>query len=90
MSAPAGAAVGIYVDLVDEVAVGDVIQTQTGRRYLVLGRRVQLRGKHVGRQHLRCVVVERGDLASACVHEIRWYRRARPGSAGEWLVSVAR
>jgi len=62
VSAPAGAEVGIYVDLVDEVTIGDVIETQTGRRYLVTARRAQLRGRHVGRQHLRVVVLDPEEL----------------------------
>ena len=61
MTAPAGAAVGIHVDLIATVAIGDMIETQTGRRYLVVAARVQQRGKHAGRQHLRCVVMSPGD-----------------------------
>jgi hypothetical protein len=51
MKAPAGAEVGLYVDLVAQVATGDVIETQTGRRYLVTSRREQMRGKHTGWLH---------------------------------------
>jgi hypothetical protein len=75
-AAPAGAEVGIFVDLVARVAIGDVIETQTGRRYGVVAVRVQQRGGHVGRQHLRCVVLAVGD-AGGDVHRIRWYRRGR-------------
>jgi len=69
--------VGIYVDLVARVEVGRVIQTQTGRRYGVASVRVQLRGKHRGRQHLRCVVLADDDVTCGMVHEIRWYKRWR-------------
>lgn len=77
MTAPAGAVVGIYVDLVASVQVGHVIQTQTGRRYGVVSVRVQERGKHRGRQHLRCVVLAPDDVVDPgqWVHEIRWYKR---------------
>jgi hypothetical protein len=78
VTAPAGAEVGLYVDLVKQVAVGDVIQTQSGRAYSVTEVRVQLRGMHRGRQHLRAVVLERDvDLTGAFVHRIRWYKRGR-------------
>jgi hypothetical protein len=60
MTAPAGAIVALHVDLEARVATGDVIATQTGRRYRVLDVRVQGRGWHVGRQHLRVVVLAPG------------------------------
>ena len=72
--APVGAVVGLYVDLVARVAIGDVIETQTGRSYQVLAVRVQLRGKHAGRQHLRVLVIERAH-PDATIHLIRWYAR---------------
>lgn len=77
MTAPAGANVGIYVDLSPIVAIGDVIETQSGRRYIVSSARVQQRGRHVGRQHLRAVVMGREDPlpTSGTLHRIRWYRR---------------
>lgn len=81
MTAPAGTEVGLYVDLVARVDVGDVIETQTGRRYGVVSVRVQARGKHIGRQHLRAVVMDGcaacDPLGEARVHRIRWYRRGR-------------
>lgn len=88
MTAPIGAVVSLYVDLMESVWVGDVIETQTGRRYAVIAVRVQARGKAAGRQHLRCLVVERDTnpvsrLTSEGVttgeageiHTIRWYKR---------------
>jgi hypothetical protein len=89
VTAPVGAVVKLHVDLVAPVRVGDVIETQTGRRYSVLGVREQQRGKHAGRQHLQCLVVPLDfeplaagplppDLA-AKVHRIRWYVRGKRG-----------
>lgn len=79
MTAPVGAEVGLYVDLVAPVEVGDVIETRSGRRYGVLSVRVQERGKHAGRQHLRCLVVEPEFVPGGRVHRIRWYRRPGGG-----------
>ena len=58
MTAPAGAIVGLYVDLLRSVHEQDVIETPSGRRYLVMSVRVQLRGIHRGRQHLRALVMQ--------------------------------
>lgn len=68
MTAPVGAAVKLYVDLAARVAVDDVIETTSGRRYQVLGVRVQQRGKHAGRQHLQCLVL--GDQRLGCIGTI--------------------
>lgn len=79
MTAPVGATVRIYVDLVERVEVDHVIQTTSGRRYRVIGVRVQQRGKHAGRQHLQCLVIERsmlvGEWIETTIHHIRWYPR---------------
>lgn len=80
--APVGAEVGLYVDTVQAVEVGHVIATETGRAYGVISVRRQERGKHVGRQHLRCIVLDGlGAVApGTVVVTIRWYRRhARAG-----------
>jgi len=91
VTAPIGATVKLYVDLRDEVIPGDIIETGRGRRYGVLTVRHQDRGKHVGRQHLACVVVEPDaqpnmraqqngdgiDFTCGVVHRIRWYARPR-------------
>lgn len=61
MTAPIGAVVSLYVDLVESVAVGDQIRTGTGRSYEVLAVRVQQRGKAAGRHHLRCIVIDPSD-----------------------------
>lgn len=87
MTAPAGAIVRLYVDLVARVKIDDVIETQSGRGYRVLGVREQQRGKHAGRQHLQCLVLAAGWQEDATawaewmgfstIHEIRWYKRGR-------------
>lgn len=84
MTAPAGAEVGLYVDVIGRVAPGDVVETQSGRRYAVVGVRVQERGKRAGRNHLRAVVMSPGDPLplSGMLWRIRWYRRQR--STGIW------
>lgn len=85
MTAPVGATVRIHIDLAARVAVGDVIETASGRGYRVLGVRIQERGKHAGRQHLQCVVLpnewasdpeEWMKPSSFTIHRIRWYPRA--------------
>lgn len=68
MTAPAGAIVRLYVDLLARVEADHIIRTQSGRRYRVLTVRVQARGKHAGRQHLVCSVLGPGDLVW-CVGE---------------------
>lgn len=82
MSAPIGTEVGLYVDLVAKVYVGDVIETKRGRRYGVVTVRTQTRGKYAGRQHLRGVVLDPDEPTTARVHRITWYRRGRSGSGG--------
>ncbi len=91
MTAPAGTEVGLYVDLVAPVEIGDIIETRSGRRYGVVSVRVQERGKHAGRQHLRAVVLspdaqpmmrarQNGDgidFEVGQIHRIRWYHRGR-------------
>jgi len=77
MTAPAGAIVKLYLDTRREILPGDVVETQTGRRYLVQSVRIQERGKHVGRKHLSVVVLAADEPTppGAMVIVIRWYRR---------------
>lgn len=75
MTAPAGALVKIYYDG-PAVPAGWALRTPTGRVYLVLERRVQSRGAHVGRQHLRCLVAKDLPDGVPC-RPLHWYRRAR-------------
>lgn len=75
-AAPVGANVGLYFDGLASIEEGDYIRTKSGRSYLVESVRVQQRGIHVGRQHLRCIVVNPEDVApDATVHRMWWYRR---------------
>lgn len=80
MKAAAGTTVSLYWDSREMAEVGDYIRTvTTGRTYEVIGTRVQIRGRHVGRQHLRCIVMA-ADFEPAeddVVHPIAWYRRDR-------------
>lgn len=75
-AAPAGAVVGIYYDGA-ELVVGDALRTPTGRTYIVISVRRQARGKHVGRQHLRCAVAEDAAPLSVRVRPLHWYKRGR-------------
>lgn len=73
-AAPAGAWVGIYYDGL--VARGQYLRTPTGRLYEVVAVRVQRRGAHVGRHHLRCIVKTEAPPGAA-VRPLYWYPRAR-------------
>ena len=77
MKAAVGAEVGLYIDHRGEVEVGDEIVTRSGRRDLVVQHRVQVKGIHAGRHHLRCVVLapdaERDP--DSRVITIWWYSR---------------
>jgi hypothetical protein len=78
VTAPAGAIVGLYVDSrLFTLAPGDIIETQTGRRYQVVEARVQARGKMAGvRQHVRGLVLPADhEVTDERVMPIRWYRR---------------
>lgn len=76
MTAPAGAIVGLYVDTRLPFEVGDGITTQTGRRYEVVEKRTQERGRYAGiRNHLRCRVMYPDEPDRDHVIPIRWYRR---------------
>lgn len=78
-AAPPGAVVGIYVDSAKRIDRLDVIETGTGRRYQVVTVRVQKRGLHCGRQHLKCLVLHPSDDPGRAtpVHRINWHRRGR-------------
>lgn len=77
MKAAAGDVVRIFYDGARGLEERDFLRTTTGRLYWIVGLRRQERGKHVGRLHLRCLVmdpdVELG--AGARVHPLFWYRR---------------
>lgn len=81
MSARAGAEVGLYMDSRDEIEVGDaLVSNTTGRAYLVMSVRVQQRGDHIGRQHVRAIVFNHHfDLPPDHGKLLRfaWYTRPR-------------
>lgn len=81
-AAPIGAEVGLHLDLAERVALGDIIETRSGRRSAVLAIREQTRGKHRGRQHLRVIVLASNEDPpnGTRIHRIRWYARGK-GSA---------
>ena len=74
-AAPVGAVVSIFYDARRDVVAGDAIVTTTGRTYLVVAVRRQLRGRYVGRWHVRALV-QPEPPAGARVHPLRWYRRS--------------
>ncbi len=77
MTAPLGATVRLFYDSPARVAPGDCLVTPTGRTYLIMSVRVQVRGKHAGRrQHLACLV-QSAPPVDARLHVIRWYKRQR-------------
>lgn len=76
MTAAAGSVVGIYYDGRHVMAEGEALRTPTGRTYVVVSNRVQARGRHAGRQHLRCLVVDHVDPGTQ-VFPLVWYRRGR-------------
>lgn len=73
--AKVGDEVGIYFDG-RPVFEGQALRTPTGRTYLIVRRRVQQRGKHRGRQHLRCVIVDETPDGAVIVPLV-WYPRSR-------------
>ena len=75
MTAPVGAVVRIFYDG-RQVAPGDALRTPTGRTYVVASVRVQARGRHVGRQHLACLVAREAP-PDAKILPLRWYARGR-------------
>lgn len=79
-AAPPGAEVGLYWDGAGPIDVGDeLVTTGTGRRYLIVAARRQTRGAHLGRWHLRAVVLapDAPRDPDARVHRVAWYRRTR-------------
>lgn len=78
--APPGALVRIFYDG-PELAPGHFLRTPTGRTYRVVSVRVQRRGRHLGRQHLACLVTgpRSGptvrDHAEGRIHPLFWYPR---------------
>ncbi len=75
-AATPGSVVSIYMDTPRTLTDGDFIRTSSGRLYEIAAVRIQERGKHAGRQHLRVVVMPPDyDTGDAVVHPLMWYRR---------------
>jgi hypothetical protein len=75
---PPGSIVSLYFDSPTLMREDDVIRTESGKCYRVVSNRVQERGKHVGRQHLTCRVIEEAEVtADDFVMPIYWYARPR-------------
>lgn len=74
MKAPIGALVKLYYDSPRDVVAGDALRTPRGRLYLIWSVRRQAKGKHVGRWHLKAIVMDHVP-DGAHVHPIFWYRR---------------
>jgi hypothetical protein len=74
---PEGSVVRIYFDGARRLEEGDALQTPTGRTYLVVANRIQQRGKHKGRQHLACLVIDAGAAAlePGRIFPLYWYKR---------------
>lgn len=70
-----GESARLHYDTDATVEVGDCIRTGTGRTYLVLEVRQQLRGKHAGRWHLTTLVIEAPPAGARRVHPLVWYPR---------------
>ena len=80
MKAPIGAVVKIGYDVGEHGdrghAEGHVLRATTGRLYLIVGLRRQARGKHAGRLHLTCVVIDELPLG-AVTHPLIWHPRVK-------------
>lgn len=74
-----GEQASLYYDSPRPVEAGDYIRTASSRTYLVTSARIQLRGKHAGRQHLTTIVMPPDHVVEdgATVHALHWYRRDR-------------
>lgn len=77
-TAPPGTEVGLFMDMGTQLEAGDYLRSRSGRTYLVDNVRVQQRGVHIGRQHLRCIVVRPEDVApDARIIDFWWYPRGK-------------
>ena len=75
---PLGTECTLYYDSPREVEAFDVIRTQAGTCYRVLEVRIQERGKHAGRKHLKCLRIAPEDVEEDdTIHPLYWYSRER-------------
>lgn len=81
MAAPVGSNVSLYMDTPRDIQPGDYIVTHSGRSYLVDSVRIQQRGKHAGRKHMRVIVVDPATVPHGddeeVIHPLFWYSRNR-------------
>ena len=76
MTTPVGGVCRITYDSPRPVAAGDALRTPSGRTYQVREVRIQKRGRHAGRKHLRLLVVDDAP-PGVTVHPLIWYKRGR-------------
>lgn len=74
MKATVGSLVKIFYDSPREITVGDALVTMTGRVYLIGELRRQIRGAHIGRWHIKAIVLDKVP-EGVKTHPIYWYRR---------------
>jgi hypothetical protein len=75
--ATAGSIVGIYYDGRQELKIRDCLQTPTGRVYVIVELRRQLKGRHIGRWHIRALVSDTVPAGTENVYLIVWYKREK-------------
>lgn len=75
---PLGTTCKLHYDSPREVEAFDVIRTEpAGTCYRVLEVRIQERGKHAGKKHLKCVRIAAGDVEEDdVVRPLYWYQRS--------------
>lgn len=75
--APAGAIVSIYYDGRVQLQEGYCLQTRTGRVYVIVELRRQLKGRHRLRWHIKALVSETIPEGTKKVYPIVWHKRER-------------
>lgn len=75
MKAPIGSMVKFSYEAPDiEVTEGNILKTTSGRLYLVVSVRKQVKGFHAGLWHLVAIVIAR-EVHGAQIHPLYWKRR---------------
>jgi hypothetical protein len=75
--APLGSIVSIYYDGRVQLQEGYCLQTRTGRVYVIVELRRQLKGRHRLRWHIKALVSETIPEGTKQVYPIVWYKRER-------------
>ncbi len=76
MKATVGSLVKLFYDSPREINVGEALKTMTGRVYLIAELRKQIRGAHIGRWHIKAIVLDEVPEGTK-IHPIYWYRRKK-------------